>query len=183
MKQTLFLLAALLLMGSCATQRALNSLPIDPIRSAHYLLISKEQMRLSVVDSTGVVVARFPIACGENYGDKERSGDRKTPEGLFWVEQIIETGAWEYDYGDGKGSQQGAYGPYFVRLHTPPHTGIGIHGTRLDHSIGKRASAGCVRMHNSDLVQLVPAVYIGMPVFITPSKRDEMQNVECKIQN
>ena len=175
-----FLVVALL--TACVAQRPATQVE-PPIGSAHYLLISKEQMRLSVVDSMGVVVARFPIACGENYGDKQREGDRKTPEGLFWVEEILPTGAWEYDYGDGQGRQRGAYGPYFIRLHTPPHTGIGIHGTRLDHSIGKRASAGCVRMHNSDLLRLVPAVYVGMPVFVTPSKEDDIQNLEFKIQN
>lgn len=171
MMKKILLFCTVLLLSACATQRSLHR-PAAPIRSAHYLLISKEQMRLSVVDSTGLVVARFPIACGEHYGNKERVGDRKTPEGLFWVQEILETSAWEYDYGDGKGRQSGAYGPYFIRLLTPPHTGIGIHGTRLDHSIGKRASAGCVRMHNSDLEHLVPAVYLGMPVFITPSEQD-----------
>lgn len=173
MQRLILLLFTACTILSCATRRPALTLPIEDGGTAHYLLISKEQMRLSVVDSAGEVRARFPIACGENYGNKERSGDRKTPEGLFWVEEVVATSAWTHDFGDGKGEQSGAYGPYFIRLHTPPHTGIGIHGTNRDHSIGTRSSAGCVRMHNRDLLRLIPYIYIGMPVFITPAYADE----------
>ncbi len=171
--QYLLLIVSVCCLTACSISRRRPHRTVDPSVAAHYLLISKEQMRLSVVDSLGEVVARYPIACGEFFGNKERSGDRKTPEGLFWVEEILETAAWSYDFGDGKGQQSGAYGPYFIRLHTPPHTGIGIHGTQFDHSIGTRSSAGCVRMHNRDLMELIPYVRVGMPVFITPAYADE----------
>lgn len=179
MKQLLLALLTVVMSVSCTVQRAVVGSAAEPrsvaepTDSAAYLLISKQQMRLSVVDRTGAVRLRLPIACGENYGNKEREGDRKTPEGLFWVEEILDASTWHYDYGDGRWPTEGAYGPYFIRLYTPPHTGIGIHGTRHDDSIGQRVSAGCVRLHNSDLRRLVPYVYVGMPVFITPSYLDE----------
>lgn len=158
---------------SCTTTRPRAEHDEAVVARGHYLLISKQQMRLSVVDSLGEVQLRVPIACGENYGNKEREGDRKTPEGLFWIEEILDAAEWGYDYGDGEGKVIGAYGPYFIRLYTPPHTGIGIHGTRHPESIGTRASADCVRLHNSDLRRLVRYVYVGMPVFITPAYLDE----------
>ncbi len=173
MKRTITLLLIALTALSCGVQRAATV--DEPVRKGHYLLISKEQMQLSVVDSLGRVPLCVPIACGENYGNKEREGDRKTPEGLFWVEEILDAATWSFDYGDGQGEVGGAYGPYFIRLYTPPHTGIGIHGTRHDHSIGTRASAGCIRLHNSDLRRLVPYLYVGMPVFITPAYADELR--------
>ena len=43
---------------------------------------------------------------------------------------------------------------------------IAIHGTNADWSVGKAASNGCVRMHNSDVVALSRMVPPGTPVTI-----------------
>lgn len=186
------------------------------------LLISKAAMKLSVLDGAGRPLLVVPIACGENYGDKRRAGDRRTPEGLFTVQEILDTSRWlvpaadaeteteaaaapEKEAGTAEAAEatsvQGAkaaptgrtkrmkrekaarpapktpyrspYGPYFIRLLTPPHEGIGIHGTNDEASIGSRASAGCIRLYNDDLRRLLRYVRIGMPVFITPSAGDE----------
>lgn len=197
------------------------------------LLISKAAMKLSVLDGEGRPLLVVPIACGENYGDKRRAGDRRTPEGLFTVQEILDTSRWpvpapatEAEAGaaaetaeagpaeHAEAAKSGAaaeeakaetaeagkapagrtkrqkrekaaarpapkapcrspYGPYFIRLLTPPHEGIGIHGTNDEASIGSRASAGCIRLHNDDLRRLLRYVRIGMPVFITPSECDE----------
>ncbi len=96
----------------------------------------------------------------------------KTPEGIFSVSEIVDASLWTHDFGDGKGEIEGAYGPYFFRLATPPHTGIGIHGTHNAASIGTRASEGCIRLNNSDLVKLKEYVYLGMPVVVTSSYND-----------
>jgi len=42
----------------------------------------------------------------------------------------------------------------------------GIHGTNKPWSIGTRASAGCVRMHNRDVIELFDLVVVGTPVTI-----------------
>lgn len=139
---------------------------------AYLVVISKEQMTLSVVDYQSRVVASYPMACGKNYGDKRISGDMKTPEGVYKVQMIQNASSWTHDFKDGKGEIKGAYGPYFIRLYTPPHKGIGIHGTHDESSIGKRVTEGCIRLHNADLKKLVDFVYPGMPVIITPSQRD-----------
>jgi lipoprotein-anchoring transpeptidase ErfK/SrfK len=44
--------------------------------------------------------------------------------------------------------------------------GIRIHGTPSDSSIGYNASHGCIRMHNSDVLQLYPLVPTGTTVFL-----------------
>ena len=67
----------------------------------------------------------------------------------------------------------GAYGPYFIRLLTPPHRGIGIHGTHAPESIGTRATEGCIRMNNDDLRELRPYVEVGMKVEILTSEADK----------
>lgn len=45
-------------------------------------------------------------------------------------------------------------------------SGIRIHGTNKIGSIGSPASHGCIRLANSDIVQLFPLVPVGTPVYI-----------------
>ena len=47
-------------------------------------------------------------------------------------------------------------------------SGVGIHGTPDDTSIGYSASHGCIRMHIPDAEWLFNHVTIGAPVFIVP---------------
>lgn len=191
MKQTLFLLsfaACLLLLEACSTQRQPAAVrvveipvrvevPVElPVEKPHsslqrqsgMILISKREMRLTLLDSLQNPQLVLPIACGKNYGQKEMEGDMKTPEGDFLIREINDSSAWKQDFKDGLGMIEGAYGPYFIRLLTPPHTGIGIHGTHLPTSIGSRATEGCIRLANDDLRELVRYIYVGMPVRILP---------------
>jgi lipoprotein-anchoring transpeptidase ErfK/SrfK len=45
-------------------------------------------------------------------------------------------------------------------------SGVGIHGTGEDGSIGSRASHGCIRMHVGDVIPLYNRVPVGTPVLI-----------------
>jgi lipoprotein-anchoring transpeptidase ErfK/SrfK len=47
-------------------------------------------------------------------------------------------------------------------------SGVGIHGTPDDTSIGYSASHGCIRMHIPDAEWLFNHVTVGTPVFIVP---------------
>ncbi len=171
----LFPLAAALCAASCSTARlsADRSAPSAPERPAALLLVSKATMTLSVYDDAGRLTARYPIACGEAFGDKRRPGDRRTPEGEFRVQEILDTSRWPRPAeAQDDAARRSPYGPYFIRLLTPPHEGIGIHGTDDDASIGTRSSAGCVRLHDDDLRALLRHVRIGLPVRIEPSEAD-----------
>ena len=147
---------------------ALDGNPED----AHHIVISKESMTLNLFDSQGGLIYSFPIAVGKNYGNKKESGDFKTPEGEFTVQQIQDASTWGHDFKDGKGRIVGAYGNWFIRLDTPPHTGIGIHGTHDPNSIGTRATEGCIHLNNDDLNKLHPLVKVGMKVTIESSILD-----------
>ena len=136
------------------------------------IVISKESMTLTLYDADGNVVMHCPVAVGKNYGNKQRPGDMRTPEGEFSVSQIQDASRWTHDFRDGKGIIAGCYGNWFIRLNTPPHSGIGIHGTHLPESIGTRATEGCIRLHNADLDKLKQLVKIGMKVIIEPSQKD-----------
>ncbi len=130
-----------------------------------HITISKDNFELAVVEKSDTLF-KCPVAVGSNYGNKEKSGDRKTPEGTFTICSIENASQWEHDFKDGKGMQKGAYGPYFFRLKVPRFRSIGIHGTCKPESIGTRSSEGCIRLHNTDLVQLKKYVFVGMTVII-----------------
>lgn len=140
--------------------------------NADHIVISKESMTLKLYDANNRVIHCFPIAVGKNYGDKQRKGDMKTPEGEFTIQQITNASSWSHDFKDGKGEIPHAYGDWFIRLLTPPHSGIGIHGTHDPKSIGTRATEGCIRLNNKDLNTLRPLVKVGMKVTIETSRLD-----------
>lgn len=54
-------------------------------------------------------------------------------------------------------------GPYAIYLGIPTYL---IHSTIFPESIGKRASFGCIRMHETDIKQFFPLVEPGTPVTI-----------------
>ncbi|RKY42095.1 MAG: hypothetical protein DRP85_03980 [Candidatus Makaraimicrobium thalassicum] len=56
--------------------------------------------------------------------------------------------------------------------------GYGIHGTNDDSSIGRQATAGCVRMHNSDVIELYDMVTKGTAVEIVDSREKTEGKVE-----
>ena len=133
-------------------------------------------MNLRLIDYKGREIFKYPIACGKRYGNKEKEGDLKTPEGLFHITEIEKADHWTHDFGDGSGEISGAYGPFFIRLEVPGHKGIGIHGTHKPKSIGTRDTDGCIRLYNQDLVELVQFCHIGMAVLIIPSYADVMKS-------
>lgn len=148
---------------------------LDDIPEARIIVVSKQDMRLRVYDYKGTRLMDYGIACGKNFGQKHKVGDMKTPEGMFFVQSIDDAAERTHDFGDGRGEIHGAYGPYFIRLDTPGNKGIGIHGTHDPLSIGTRATEGCIRLNNNDLVEFVNVVRPGMMVLVTTSFEDYEQ--------
>lgn len=166
MKKVLLLLAALLPVISVQGKDYTSFVP--KADSYPFIVISKAELSLALVDSLGQALSVYPIACSRFYGNKERRGDNKTPEGSFKINELLYSANIPHDFHDGKGPIKGAYGPWFLRLSVPGFNDIGIHGTHLPESIGTRASEGCIRMRNADLLQLKPRVRLGTPVIILP---------------
>ena len=175
MKRTAYILLLILITLPYAGMVGLHfwyKQKINDINNASFIIISKEEMNLRVIDYKGREIEKYPIACGKNFGNKEIKGDLKTPEGLFHITEIEKSGNWSHDFGDGNGVISGAYGPFFIRLETPGHKGIGIHGTHKPESIGTRDTEGCIRLLNDDIEKLKETYHIGMVVLITPSYMD-----------
>lgn len=145
---------------------------------AKTLIVSKGELRMTVLDAVGNVLHRFPIAYGMQPGQKKEAGDNRTPEGVFRITSIENASYWTYDFGDG--SVAGAYGPWFLRLDTPGFKGIGIHGTHNASTVSGRATHGCIRLKNSDLQILKPLVGVGTMVIIVPGQEDMMVTLREK---
>ena len=126
-----------------------------------FIVISKKEFRLYVYEKVGkdtVLVAHYPVCYAKNYGNKQRKGDMKTPEctmkNPFTISQIQDASTWRHDFGDGRGNVK-AYGNWFMRLVTPGHSGIGIHGsTNTESSVPGRDSEGCIRLRDADIIHL-----------------------------
>lgn len=133
-----------------------------------FIIIDKQNFTLTYFDGEGNRVKTYRIACAKNFGNKTRKGDHKTPEGTFPINQILNAKGLTHDFGDGKGPVKDAYGPWFLRLDVPGYRDIGIHGTHLPESIGTRATEGCIRLRNEDIVDLKSRVKVGTFVTILP---------------
>ena len=154
----------------------LPPLPDKPTGTA-FVVISKRNQLLSVYDrnTTGdtVLVAQYPCCMGKNKGDKQRRGDMRTPESPagkpFKITMIQDASTWKHDFKDGRGNIK-AYGHWFLRLETPGHKGIGIHGsTNNENTVPGRASEGCIRLLDKDIITLKEHfAYVGMPVTVQP---------------
>ena len=164
--------------------------------NAKYLIhIHKQAYRLELYEKNqDEPVRTYGIAVAKNSGDKQRTGDNRTPtswgkavdiptsykgakvgvaskEVPFRVEEVCDASDWTHDFHDGKGVIQGAYGPWFISLDTG-WDGIGIHGTHDPASIGTMSSEGCIRLKNSDVAELKKIIYkdnkgVGTRVIIT----------------
>lgn len=143
-------------------------------KAKSFIVVSKINETLSVYAPVGadtVLIARYPVCLSLNKGNKQRRGDMRTPESTmaqpFEITQIQDASNWRHDFKDGRGNIL-AYGKWFMRLRTPGHSGIGIHGsTNNEASVPGRASEGCIRLRDADIDHLkVNYAYVGMPVVV-----------------
>jgi lipoprotein-anchoring transpeptidase ErfK/SrfK len=147
-------------------KKSLQAKNVDKPKIAK-IIIAKSKFTLDTYNDKNELIKTYKVAIGKNPGDKQRKGDMRTPIGDFKIVQIQDSKSWKYDFPDDNlGPIDGAYGPWFVRLKTPKWTGIGIHGTHDPKSIGTRASTGCIRLRNEDIIELKNMLKIGIPVII-----------------
>lgn len=149
-----------------------------------FIVISKKNLNLTVyaeVEGETIRVVRYPVCLSKKKGQKEMTGDMKTPESEpnepFTITEIKDASTWCHDFGDGRGEIP-AYGDWFLRLSYG--SGIGIHGsTNNEWSIpgsgrevpaGKtvgRDSEGCIRLNDGAICHLHDNyAFVGQKVII-----------------
>lgn len=124
------------------------------------VVIDKSNYVLKLYDRSGVVRRMYHVAVGRNPdgSNKERIGDRRTPEGEFIIthKNYFKKGSW----------QRRIYGPYYFGLQSKKWGGFGIHGTYKKSSIGTKASLGCIRLFAKDVIDLRKYIDVGTRVTI-----------------
>ncbi len=147
--------------------------PIATVPLPQYaVLVIKSTKALHIVKQTNHkwdIVQSLSIATGEFEGDKRVEGDKKTPEGDYFIKDI-KTGE----------SQGSLYGALVFKLNYPNETdvkakktggGIWIHG--VEFGLTPVYTKGCVALSNKDVIKLTPYLTVGTPVTIlsAPPKR------------
>jgi L,D-transpeptidase ErfK/SrfK len=115
----------------------------DPTSIPFTIRVSLGQRRLTLVNN-GRIVKTFPIGVGKML--------TRTPLGEYVIVN----------------REPNPGGPYGVMWLSLSRRGYGIHGTNNPSSIGKAVSAGCIRMHNHDVLDLARRVPNGTRVVIQP---------------
>lgn len=119
----------------------------------------------------------FRIAIGKEDGDKEREGDNRTPEGIYFTSNPI----------DGKTLPQ-KYGPTAIPIDFPNpidrfsrKTGYGIwlHGVERDTRVDQaKVTEGCVAFYNSDIESLQTWLRPDQSIVVIASDSAEVNKVE-----
>ncbi|MCS6813205.1 MAG: L,D-transpeptidase [Cyanobacteria bacterium] len=109
-----------------------------------------------------VVKASYPIAVGQKGWE--------TPTGRFMVLAMQEYPTWQHpitgqEIPPGKGNPLGAR---WIKFTTADYLEIGFHGTEQENTIGQAVSHGCIRMRNSDIIQLYDQIKLGTIVEVRP---------------
>ena len=138
------------------------------------LLVDKTAHRLYVFerqkDDTALELVRdFYVSTGKLVGNKQKQGDLRTPEGVYFVTSFIPdeklpdkygSGAFPVDYPNALDRRMGKTGD-----------GIWLHGT--DHVYYSRPpldSEGCVVLTNLDLKSVAPFITIGSTPIVIADK-------------
>lgn len=136
------------------------------------LMVYKSKRQL-LAYSNGKLIKTYQIALGQNpIGDKEFEGDKKTPEGLYYINDRNPNSAYHKNLGisypnDADRAQAKALGK-------PVGGDIKIHGLRNGMGyIGKSHRLtdwtwGCIAVTNEEIDELYRSVKLGSPIEIFP---------------
>lgn len=113
----------------------------DPASIPYRVIVSKNSRTLTLLRN-GIVQKTYPVAIGKML--------TATPSGDFVIVN----------------REPNPGGPFGVMWLSLSKSGYGIHGTNNPSSIGNAVSNGCVRMHNSDVLELAQIVPNGTAVTI-----------------
>jgi len=155
-----------------------NKVPLALLQLDHNtpraLLVDKSQHRLYIferqdTDQPPQLVRDFYTSTGKLEGNKKKSGDLRTPEGVYFITSYIPDdklpdkygiGAFPMDYPNALDQHEGKTGD-----------GIWLHGTdRIYYSRPPLDSEGCVVLTNLDLKAVSPFINIGVTPIIIADK-------------
>jgi lipoprotein-anchoring transpeptidase ErfK/SrfK len=161
-------LALILVLCACPPAARGAEKTFSPALNEMWIKIDKNKLRLYLYKGSGTVLKTYPVAIGRGVGTKKSRTDLITPAGVFKIWRVVEDATQlVYDpkwFGEPGKPEKGAYGAKLISFYNPWQ--IAIHGTNAPGSIGKRVTHGCVRLRNSDIIELSSYVKAGMRLWI-----------------
>lgn len=163
---TLMLVAA-----QALAQQRTPARPTEPARASREsvarrrIVVSIPDRKLALLEG-GRVVKTYRVAVG--------ASETPSPAGEFTIAHRI---AHPTYYAPGVIIPAGEANPLGTRWLGLGQRGFGIHGTNQPHSIGHRASHGCIRMRNRDIEELFELVEVGDAVELHDERIVELAEI------
>jgi len=134
------------------------------------LIVDKAAQKLYVVRSAAPgdlrVIDEYKITTGRREGDKERTGDLKTPEGIYYLTGQVPAAQLTARYGPAAFTLD--YPNFVDRREGRTGNNIWIHGR--DEAIKDRITEGCISLENSQILDLAHYIRLNRtPVIILAS--------------
>ena len=136
----------------------------QPAPKFFYVADKSRKLLFQMEEKSGATsVARdFECIHGRVEGDKQKQGDLKTPEGVYFITQVITQ---KLDYME--------YGPYAVALNYPNpadrlrrKTGSGIWLHSKGRKITGITTRGCLAIDKGEIMEIAPLLKPGTPVIV-----------------
>lgn len=150
-------------------------LMLDNFFSHHVILVEKSTHRLMLYkneDGYPKLIKTYNIVTGKNKGDKFVIGDRRTPEGVFFLTEFISRKKLVQLYGKegeiyGVGAFVTNYPNPYDRYLDKKGSGIWLHATNDEDRLEKKLdSRGCVVTANLDLIEISKYIELNKTVIV-----------------
>lgn len=156
----MFALLLIFLLPSGAHAASGQKLDSKYTRYAQFIVIDKSSNKLMYYEK-GKLIKSFSVATGKK--------PSYTPEGLFKIHEKVKNRPYYKERikgGDPRNPLGARWLGINVKVNGKVSYAYAIHGTNNPGSIGKYVSAGCIRMHNKDVIWLYDRVKMSTPVLI-----------------
>ncbi len=149
-------------------------------KESHYaLLVDKSEQRLYLYQWEGDVprlVKTFACSTGENAGSKNKNGDKRTPDGVYFFTRVIEGVKLPPIYGIRAFPTD--YPNLVDRLNDKEGDGIWLHGT--DQPLSSKSTKGCVVLENKDVAELSKYIRLRRTPIVIEEKISKTSLAELK---
>ncbi|MEA2060643.1 MAG: L,D-transpeptidase [Thermodesulfobacteriota bacterium] len=149
----------------CAAEKVLQNIVLIPDQGSAVLVDKSRQRIYLYTQEQGNVQKRlsFPCSTGEAFGIKSESGDKKTPEGVYFLMDEYHDRYLSPVYG--KKAFPTDYPNYMDKRAGRNGSAIWLHGT--SKTLKPMDSNGCIAMNNNDILALAEYIILKQtPVII-----------------
>jgi len=175
MPRQIFIILTLIFLPLCAFAENLisNVINISADSTGYIFVVDKANQKMLVVKSDAPsdikIVNKYKITTGRRSGDKERRGDLKTPEGIYYIDGRVPSSNLTPKFGPIAFSLD--YPNFVDRLQKRNGSNIWIHGR--DEAIKDFITEGCISMENNQILGLRKYIDIDQtPVIILDNLSD-----------